>query len=179
MKELTDSGVLEMLDTQYPDLLLDYVQLADDTPYAGCASHKNAVIAAIAALDKRVRVGNSLKHPPLTVESDKMAGKPYPTDMFFAVLRSDEEHPVRDLCRMLYWDAFAFEPYPTYGRAEFQQINAVLFPPHARDTLEIYCWNDDFSNYFDDGKYWWGTAMWSVWDPVYQRFTVIGASLID
>ena len=45
--------------------------------------------------------------------------------------------------------------------------------------LEILSWNDDWSNYFDDGKEWWGTACWSVYDRRADTFTVIGASLSD
>lgn len=32
---------------------------------------------------------------------------------------------------------------------------------------------DNFSNYFDDGKEWWGIALWSIYDKWMNRFVVI------
>ena len=70
-------------------------------------------------------------------------------------------------------------PYTTpYTVEDFRKINHILFPVSQKD-LDIYSWNDDFSDYFDDGKDWWGTALWSVYDKAMQRFVIIGASLTD
>lgn len=51
-------------------------------------------------------------------------------------------------------------------------------PEQAADT-EVYRWNDDFSNYFDDGKEWWGTGLWSAYDKTTGVFVIIGASQTD
>ena len=81
---------------------------------------------------------------------------------------------------MTYWGAFSDQPYPTtYSKEDFYKINDLLFPIQFRNELEIYIWNDEFSNYFDDGKDWWGTALWSVYDKQMNRFVIIGASLSD
>lgn len=71
-----------------------------------------------------------------------------------------------------------YYPIP-YSKEDFYKINSLLFPVQFRNDLEIFCWNDEFSNYFDDGKDWWGTALWSVYDKQAKRFVIIGASLND
>lgn len=40
------------------------------------------------------------------------------------------------------------------------------------ENLAIYAWNTDCSNYFDDGREWWGTFFWTVYCP--QRCIYIG-----
>ncbi len=81
---------------------------------------------------------------------------------------------------MTYWRAFSQPPYNIpYSKQDFRKINSLLFPIQFRNDLEIYCWNDKFSNYFDDGKDWWGTTLWSVYGKWTKRFVIVGASLSD
>lgn len=73
---------------------------------------------------------------------------------------------------------------------------ALLDPPHGGLThvlflklcealfgdlnkLEIYAWPTDCSNYFDDGKEWWGTFFWTVYSPTYDWYIGILASSTD
>ena len=82
--------------------------------------------------------------------------------------------------KMNYWLAFSEPPYGIpYSKEDFRKINDSLFPIPFRKDLEIFSWNDEFSNYFDDGKEWWGTALWSIYDKWMNRFVIIGASLTD
>lgn len=39
--------------------------------------------------------------------------------------------------------------------------------------------NECKSNYFDVGKEWWGTGMWSVYNPKNRIIVVIGESVTD
>lgn len=55
----------------------------------------------------------------------------------------------------------------------------LLFPIPFRMDLEVYRWNDEFSNYFDDGKEWWGTGFWSIYHKNINRFVIIDASLTN
>ena len=78
-----------------------------------------------------------------------------------------------------YWYAFWETPHTSgYGPEDFNRINSVLFPM-GTDDLEVYEWSDDWSNYFDDGHEWWGTACWSVYDRRMNRYAVIMASATD
>ena len=48
---------------------------------------------------------------------------------------------------------FAFLEPPhgnAYLKSDFIQFNDLLFP--NKPEVELYRWNDDFSNYFDEGK---------------------------
>ena len=47
------------------------------------------------------------------------------------------------------------------------------------ETLEIYEWPTDCSNYFDAGKEWWGTFFWTVYSPTYDWYICILASTTD
>ncbi len=67
-----------------------------------------------------------------------------------------------------------------YNKTDFYLLNAALFPiPLKKDPLQIMSWSGDFTNYFDQGNEWWGTALWSIYDPLMQRYVIIGASLTD
>lgn len=179
MNELTNDLIYEILSERYDELLLDYILLSDDGEYLGAESHKKAVIEAIAVLNTRMRVGNNLRHPQFYTEEEKMCCKEYAAEDFF----SDQESRIKVRItpeHMTYWRAFYDPPYGVpYSKEDFRRINHILFPVQYRNDLEIFSWNDDFSNYFDDGKEWWGTAMWSVYDPWMHRFVIIGASLTD
>ena len=61
---------------------------------------------------------------------------------------------------------------------DFRRVNDALFPEET-DALEVYEWTTDWSNYFDAGHEWWGTACWSIYDPHLDRFAVLFASATD
>ena len=68
----------------------------------------------------------------------------------------------------------------TEYEGEITHKNAIieaLFP--NKSHCEVYRWNDEFSNYFDAGKEWWGTGLWSVYDYFDRTMVIIGASLTD
>ena len=78
-----------------------------------------------------------------------------------------------------YWYAFWETPHPSgYGPDDFRRVNSILFPA-GTDELEVYEWTTDWSNYFDDGHEWWGTACWSIYDGRMHRYIVIMASTTD
>ena len=78
-----------------------------------------------------------------------------------------------------YWYAFWETPHTSgYGPDEFRKVNSVLFPEGA-DGLEVYEWTTDWSNYFEAGREWWGTACWSVYDQRMNRYVVIMADTTD
>lgn len=186
MKELMNDVIYKILEEKYDELLLDYVLLEADKEYQGELSHKEAVIETFAILNLRIRVGNSLKHPQFFVEEDKMHCIPCKAEDFFYEdnngwkISSENTRFQETPNRMNYWLAFSEPPYGVpYTKEDFRKINHVLFPLSFRKDLEIYSWNDAFSNYFDDGKEWWGTALWSIYDKWMNRFVMIGASLTD
>lgn len=184
MKELVDDIFYKTLQKKYPKLLLDYVLLEPDEPYQEASSHQNAVAAAISVFNSRVRVGNSLAHPRFFVEHDKMRCITLSIkDLFYegsdAQVTASETTPWTAPARS-YYTAFSQPPYPIpYTKEDFRKINHLLFPVAYRNDLAIYRWNDDFSNYFDDGKEWWGTMLLSIYDKWMGRFVIIGASLTD
>lgn len=185
MIELKDDIAYKRLEEKYDELLLDYILLAADGEYKGEESHKEAVIEAIVCMRGRTRVGNRYDFDPFTVEESQMRCKKINTGEFFFegnngwVVPPEEVGLWPSADHMNYWYAFSEPPYTIpYTVEDFRKINQMLFPV-SQDDLEIYSWNDDFSDYFDDGKEWWGTAMWSVYDRNMGRFVVIGASLTD
>ncbi|MGY3777089.1 hypothetical protein [Isobaculum melis] len=96
-----------------------------------------------------------------------------PTDFFKEYQHADDEYEES------YCYAFISPPSgenPT-GRKDFKSLNQLLFP--NQQDLIIYRWNDDWSDYFNAGKEWWGTFYWTIYDPSFSRMTVIGASKTD
>ena len=45
--------------------------------------------------------------------------------------------------------------------------------------IEAYEWNTDCSDYFDDGREWWGTYFWTVYSPQNGLYTGIMGSATD
>lgn len=177
MKELIEDKIYTTLAQKYDELLLDYVLLSFDEEYCGIESHKKAVIESISILNARERVGNNLIRPRFFVKEERMHCMKYSTEDFFC---DGNIRNRKTSSHMTYWRAFSKPPYGIpYSREDFHKINHSLFPVQFRSDLEIYSWNDDFSNYFDDGKEWWGTAFWSIYDKWMKRFIMIGASLTD
>ena len=58
----------------------------------------------------------------------------------------------------------------------FNDINNKYLSPFNDENLEIYSWNDDWSNYFDSGKEYWGTFFWTIYNKEKEIFIAIGAS---
>lgn len=169
MEEITNKTVLKILENDYDKCQLDYAIFSNDDEYEGKISHKKAVISFFDVIGKRYRVGNRLNHGSFSLEEDKMKCKRYSINKFFSTKSSK-------FGDFSYWYAFHEPPYRTpYTEDDFKRINNMLFT----DSIEIYLWNNDFSDYFDDGKEWWGTALWSIYDSKKNRFVVIGASLTD
>ena len=185
MRELTDDPVYEMLDQRFPELQLDYMLLSAEESPAGEAGHKEAVLTALRLMNRRSRIGNLLVFPPITADPAKMQGKPVDPERFFAengtILREDGVRETPAPGEMCYWAAFFDPPYGVpYNKTDFYLLNAALFPiPLKKDPLQIMSWSGDFTNYFDQGNEWWGTALWSIYDPLMQRYVIIGASLTD
>lgn len=184
MRELKDHKAYEVLNKAYSQCLLDYVILQSEEAYIGEASHKKAVLEAFEILSKRARAGNHFNYK-LSISPEAMSAIPCPVSQFLA-LPYDPYYKTRPReCRsyeipllLPYLAAFLEPPYGVpYTIKDFIKLNHVLFP--FPDSLEVYAWNNEFSNYFDDGKEWWGTGCWSAYDPITSLFTVIGASLSD
>lgn len=160
------------------DILLDYVILSADDDEI---SHKKAVIEAISVLNTRKRVGNQLyykKSPEFYVDESKMTCQKCDNENFFKI--TPEKIYGYTAEEIGYCDAFLYcIPYRTCTEKDFEKINHVLFPACYRKDLEIYRWNNDFSDYFDDGLDCFGAEMWSIYDKNMCRFVIIGASVID
>ncbi len=78
-----------------------------------------------------------------------------------------------------YWNLFLVPPHKTnYKIEDFIKINNILFPK-GKNNLEIYDWNVEWSNYFDDGLEWWSAAAISIYDKSLNRYIIILASSTD
>jgi hypothetical protein len=55
----------------------------------------------------------------------------------------------------------------------------LLLSEQAKDKVTIYRWSDEWSNYFDAGKEWWGTFYWTIYNSETNTIIVIGASATD
>ncbi|OAM26736.1 hypothetical protein A7P95_08230 [Eikenella longinqua] len=80
--------------------------------------------------------------------------------------------------------AFLNPPYPPqFGDSPrevgeyFLQFCRQLFG--SLSNIEAYAWDTDCSNYFDDGREWWGAYFWTVYSPANGRYTGIMGSATD
>lgn len=181
MIEISNHKAYELLENQYQEVALDYVILQSEKEYHGVQLHKEAIIEAFHILNQRFECYDY----PINIEPDKMVGVKCsieelvmpPEDAYY------EDRPRGNRCYSIpsplpYWFAFLEPPYGThYLKTDFIAFQDILFP--NRETIEVYRWNDEFSNYFDAGKEWWGTGLWTAYDAANKLFVVIGASLTD
>lgn len=55
----------------------------------------------------------------------------------------------------------------------------ILLSEYNEEDLIIYSWSDDWSNFFDAGKEWWGTYYYTVYNKQNNTIIVLGASESD
>ncbi len=201
MRELVNDPFYELIE-QYDRCIIDYCLIEDDNPYQGYRSHKDAIAFAmrkVAERDTDTRLNDEIgncgetQDEPLPWNSDIENAKGRqinPAELLRVpvILRTDRvgqrfydcglPDPLKGE-QIPYWYAFWEPPHTSgYGPDEFHKVNSVLFPAGTGE-LEVYEWTTDWSDYFDDGREWWGTACWSVYDKRLNRYVVILAAATD
>ena len=201
MREMINDPFYKLIE-KYDRCIIDYCLIEDDTPHQEYRSHKDAILFAMLKvieryIDTQLReeaayYGEVKDEPfPWNLDIGKAQGHQIDPATFFHVpeiLRTDRvgrrfydcelPDPLKGE-QIPYWYAFWETPHRTgYGPDEFREVNSVLFS-EGTDDLEIYEWTTDWSNYFDDGHEWWGTACWSIYDKRVNRYVVILAEATD
>lgn len=202
MRELTQDSFYELLREQYYRCIIDYCLMEDDFPYRGVRSHSEAVLFAMLKLIERYLAEQRASEEkwadgvredffPWSFDFGKaQARRIDPEEFLFVptIVRKikggsviyDRKDPDVDAGEQIpYWYAF-LEPPQWFDATpdDFRRVNEALFPEGA-DELEVYEWTTDWSNYFDAGHEWWGTACWSVYDKRLNRYVVMFASATD
>ena len=186
MHELINDPFYELIE-KYDRCIIDYCLIEDDTPHQGYRSHRDAVLFAMLKVIERdidepfpwnLDIGKAqahqidpaeLLHVPEILRTDRVGRRFY--DCSLPDHLKGEQIP--------YWYAFWETPHTSgYGPEEFKKVNSGLFP-EGTEELDVYEWTTDWSNYFDDGHEWWGTACWSIYDKRMNRYIVIMASATD
>jgi hypothetical protein len=150
----------------YPDCVIDYCLVKNGRTTGGYDAHRNALLWACRKL---------------FADEDDEASWHYDIGRADAEQISSEAlfGPVEHGGELNYRKAFLEPPYTSrYTDADFEAVNAALFP-EGTEGLEVYRWNTGWSDYFDDGREWWGTLCLTVYDKKVDRFVVIMASATD
>ena len=200
MIELVKDPFYKMME-EYKDCIIDYCIIEADIPYRGESSHKDVIQFAMLKVIER-NIDEQLKAQIKYCKDVSEEGFPWSLDiakakaylidsstLLYAPKTMRTNHAgqrvydgvLPDFCstKIPYWYAFLEPPHtPEYGLNDFHRVNSLLFPEGA-DELEIYEWTTDWSNYFDAGHEWWGTACWSIYDKRMNRYIVIMASTTD
>ena len=183
---------------------VDYYLLNDDKPYEGMKSHREALRFVFDWLVKqsienkestRKMFGDDYADQlrPLVYDIDKAQPSLLDRQVFFYcpnIVRTDyygnvwydagwEPNEENFGTTVPYWYALM---EPVHGRRnkpeDFKKVNEVLFP-NGTDTLDIYEWTTDWSDYFDAGHEWYGACCWSVYDKILNRYIVMLVSATD
>ena len=143
----------------YPDLVVDYCLVTCER-YCGYDSHRRAVQTAA---DRLCSGWNG--------DPDRAVGKRIAADELFS-----SDYPDG---KLTYRKAFLYPPHKNgYTGKDFLRVNAALFP-NGTDGLAVYEWDTDWSDYFGEGREWWGALCLTVYDETLGRFAVIMASATD
>ncbi len=183
---------------------VDYHLLSDDKPYEGMESHRKAlhfifdwlVEQSTEDIERaRILFGDDLANRmrPLVFDIEKAQLSPMDRQVFFycpSIVKTDcygnvwydaEWEPNDENCgtTVPYWYALM---EPVHGRRnkpeDFKKVNEVLFP-NGTDTLDIYEWTTDWSDFFDDGHEWYGACCWRVYDKTINRYVVMLVAATD
>lgn len=148
---------LNQLLAKYPDLVIDCNFVYDNNH--DYQSHLNALKDT---LDK-------LSIWKFNIELAK--GEKISSQELFSLEHKKEE--------LNYRSAFLNPPHRNYyNNKDFMDFNRELFP-NGIDDLEVFKWNTDWSDYFDDGHEWWGALCLTIYDKSLSRFIIIMASATD
>ena len=199
MHELINDPFYETI-RNYDRCIIDYCLMENDAPCYGESSHKTAVLFAILKTIERylkefsedeIKMDKEVGLFEWNLDIGKAKGTKIDPNSFLKIPKIlsvdfygnrhyDCKYPDPDKGDQIpYWYAFLETPHISgYTPEDFCEVNASLFP-EGTDELEIYEWTTDWSNYFDDGHEWWGTACWSVYDRKMNRYVVILASATD
>ncbi|MBQ6552932.1 MAG: hypothetical protein IJL83_04900 [Clostridia bacterium] len=151
----------------YPDLAVDYCLVENERNATGENAHRTALFRACRKLFTDSDDGEAI----WDYDAAEAEAKPITAAELFAPADKDG--------KLNYRMAFLSPPYGSvYTDADFDKVNAALFP-NGTDGLEVYEWTTDWSEYFDDGREWWGTLCLTVCDETLDRFAVIMASATD
>ena len=183
---------------------IDYHLLVDDKSYNGLQSHREALTVVFDKIaENHIEHQNSLKEKygddiadqlsPLLYDVDQAQPSPLDPQVFFYcpnIVKIDyygnayydaEWRPDDDNfgTTVPYWYALM---EPVHGRRnepeDFNKVNEALFP-EGTDTLDIYEWTTDWSDFFDDGHEWYGACCWSIYDKSMNRYVVMLVSATD
>ncbi len=167
----TDKPFYRMI-AEYPGIVCDYCIVNAENqyeiiksvfPYRGVDSHRSALECAARKL---FRDGGKWSYDIKNARCRKLGSK-----ALFSPAGSDNW--------LNYRKAFLCPPHGNhYTDSDFERVNAVLFPG-GTESLEVYRWTTDWSEYFDEGHEWWGALCLTVYDKVLERFVIIMASATD
>lgn len=161
----------------YPDCVVRYCVIKGDGPYCGKASHRDVLAFAIQgfiALDGQHEATQSF-------DIGSAVAKKAEPNAFFLLPKKPQIMTAREtgVDNLPYWQAFLEPPHGNdYEGSDFVRINSALFPK-GTDRLEIFRWTTDWSDYFAEGREWWGTLCATVYDKALDRFSVIAAAATD
>ena len=203
MYELTQDPFYELIGEKYDRCVIDYCLIAPDAPYRGIRSHREAALFAMLKMIERYLADQRTSEK--RQRSEEVAEDLFPWSLDFGKAEArridpaeflfvptavrkikcgatvyDRKGPDVDAGEQIpYWYAF-LEPPQWFDATpeDFERVNDALFPKGI-DALEVYEWTTDWSNYFEAGHEWWGTACWSVYDRHLDRFAVLFASATD
>ena len=152
---------------KYNRCVLDYFIIKSNQ------SHKEVLLYAM----------NKIKEQEndITIKKEKMKYKKITSSELFQLPQNYEKERYNQNkgYKRPYWYLFLDPPHQTnYKIEDFIELNNILFPK-GKEHLEIYDWNVEWSNYFEDGLEWWGAAAITIYDKSLDRYVIILASSTD
>ena len=192
MHEIKDSPFENVIE-EYPDCVVDFCILKSDEHCCGLDAHREAIAFAMRKFlgyptgegdEKQEDVepwGNFdvQSASARQIDANAFLSLPEPVRVCVDGKSTTTYKKQTDGGEIPYWEAFLLPPDGIeYAGADFRKVNNVLFPTGA-GSLTVYQWTTDWSDYFNDGREWWGTACFSVYDAAEDRYVVIMASATD
>ena len=176
MQELLNDDFYRLIK-HYIDTVIDYHIIKDDDVYQEIESHKKAVKFVLDKDGYNYDINKALLKEMSKEELFNTQNKEDFT-YYYAFTNTPYGKPDRIIVENSDKNSNDDVYKKIYNEEDFNIVNNVLFP-NGLDDLIIYKWSNDWSEYFDDGNEWWGSACWSIYDKSMDRFIIIMVTVTD
>jgi hypothetical protein len=185
--------VLQLYDADVP---VEFAFVRRDATTAEPRRHRQAAVEGMRLIARRLDCyferlalaerSTRATYMTLTIDESRLAGERVDVEQFFGdgfdVVTGEltaTGNQLMNVERKGFAYAFCTAPHGVRNADRLLRTTIEEALDRIPPDVAIWQWNDDWSNYFDAGKEWWGTFCWTIEIPRQDRIIFAVASTTD